>query len=562
MCLVLILLYISTFQALSQETDSLNHLHELLKESRDVQSQVIILNRLGEYYLDIKPDSSFFYSKSALDKAKGQLKTESARAKRTIGRVFFTQGAYDQSLAYLFESLNEFRHSDDQYELAKTHSALGLAYQYSKSSKEALGHFKQAMSLFAQWNNPSGLAETYGHVGHYFEKKGNYDSAFYYQNQALEIYASVSDFRGKALVFGNLGSIYEDLGDFEQAHAYFWQAAKYDSLNHNMSSLVVSLNNIGDIYRKIGVYDSALYYTDQALVLAKSLDLSYQVRSAYRDLAKTYREQGELVLAYEYFDSVHALNQTLFSSQIAGQIANFQTLYNTREKEQAIALLQSQRQVERQSRNMIMTGAIALTIFAAVFIWLERRRRLNQRQFFSTQKALDDEKLKNVELQQHALETELENKRLKEEQFYSELESRSQDLTAKTLHIIQKNRLLRDIRTQIDHLEKEKKVKNNALAKLSGAIDKGFQFDREWEEFQRRFDEVHQDFLDRIRTHYPKLTATDTRLCSLIRLKLSSRDISTIMGVTPDSLRISRYRLRKKLDPPTNQKLKDFILQF
>jgi len=50
-----------------------------------------------------------------------------------------------------------------------------------------------------------------------------------------------------------------------------------------------------------------------------------------------------------------------------------------------------------------------------------------------------------------------------------------------------------------------------------------------------------------LRKHCTDLSSTELRLCALIKLNISSKDIAVMMGITQDSLRVARYRLRKKL---------------
>ena len=105
-------------------------------------------------------------------------------------------------------------------------------------------------------------------------------------------------------------------------------------------------------------------------------------------------------------------------------------------------------------------------------------------------------------------------------------------------------------------------MKAEVLEGLSNSIDKGFRFDTEWEHFQDTFNQVHDDFTLRIRSQYPELTDSDIRLCSLIRMGISSKDISTLLGINTDSLRVARYRLKKKLHLRHGLKLKEFLAEY
>ncbi|MBO6497294.1 MAG: tetratricopeptide repeat protein [Roseivirga sp.] len=525
--------------------------------------QLRSLNELGSFYASSDPDSAFFYAKLAMDEALSQADDHNyAVAKRTMGEIFYLQGAYDNAISYLTDALKVFQELNATNETAQTLLALGAAYQFHDLWDKALNEYHRSRKLFLLLNDSSGLAETYGVIGHYYEKTADSDSAFFYQYKALELYQALDDSRGLAIIHDNIGSIYEDLGQFEQAYDYFLQSAKYDSVCNNLPALVNTLNNIGDTYRKRGIVEESVVYTNKALALADSLNLNYEILSAYHDLAKVYRADGQESLALMYYDSAYEFSQNLFNSQIAGQIANFQTLYETQEKEQAIVQLEAEQRIGRQTRNTVIVGSLGLIFFVTLVAIQERKRRTNATEAFKAQKALSDAKIENIELEQKALQTQLENKKLKEEQFYLELEARSQDLTTKTLHIIQKNRLLKDLREQISVLDKENKMKSDVVSKLSNSIDKGFQFDREWEHFQDSFNQVHDDFSHRIKKEFADLTESEIRLCALIRMGISSKDIATILGISTDSLRVSRYRLKKKLNTEAANKLKEFLINY
>lgn len=525
--------------------------------------QLRSLNDLGNFYSSSDPDSAFYYAKLAMDRALEQGdQLNYAIARRTIGEIFYLQGAYDNAISYLTDALQVFDEMEERGETAQTLLALGAAYQFHDLWDKALTEYHRARKLFQVLKDSSGLAETYGVIGHYYEKTADADSAFFYQQKALNIYQGLEDSRGLAIIYDNIGSIHEDLSDFEKAYDFFSLSAKYDSICNNLPALVNTLNNIGDTYRKRNMLKESVFYTNKALRLADSLNLNYEILSAYHDLAKVYRGDNQDQMALMYYDSAYEFSQSLFNSQIAGQIANFQTLYETQEKEQAIVRLEAEKRISRQTKNTMIVGSLGLLFFVTLVAAQERKRRTKAAEVFKAQKALSDAKFENIELEQKALQTQLENKRLKEEQFYLELEARSQDLTTKTLHIIQKNRLLKDLREQIGQLEKESKMKADVVNKLSSSIDKGFQFDREWEHFQDSFNQVHDDFSIRIKKDYPDLTESEIRLCALIRMSIPSKDIATILGITPESLRVSRYRLKKKLNSESVNNLKDYLVNY
>ena len=83
--------------------------------------------------------------------------------------------------------------------------------------------------------------------------------------------------------------------------------------------------------------------------------------------------------------------------------------------------------------------------------------------------------------------------------------------------------------------------------------------EKDWEEFRIRFERVDADFIKNLQNKYPQLSNTDIRICSLIKLNLSSKEIGNMLNITSDSVNKSRYRIRKKLDLPKEKELNQFI---
>lgn len=83
-----------------------------------------------------------------------------------------------------------------------------------------------------------------------------------------------------------------------------------------------------------------------------------------------------------------------------------------------------------------------------------------------------------------------------------------------------------------------------------------------WEEFEYVFVQVHPDFFETLGTRFPDLTPNEKRLSALLRLNLSTKDISNITHQSVHSITVARTRLRKKLGlSNTNENLVTFLCQ-
>jgi len=68
-----------------------------------------------------------------------------------------------------------------------------------------------------------------------------------------------------------------------------------------------------------------------------------------------------------------------------------------------------------------------------------------------------------------------------------------------------------------------------------------------WKEFELRFQDVHQNFYEKLQKLFPDLTPSERKLAAFLKLNMSSKEISVITGQSIRSLEVARYRLRKKL---------------
>ncbi|HCT71534.1 MAG TPA: hypothetical protein DF409_11520 [Bacteroidales bacterium] len=84
-------------------------------------------------------------------------------------------------------------------------------------------------------------------------------------------------------------------------------------------------------------------------------------------------------------------------------------------------------------------------------------------------------------------------------------------------------------------------------------------FSNETEELYAKIELIHKDFRQKLTVSFPALTEQEKRLAVLLRLNFSSKEIASLMGISPKSAEIARYRLRKKLNLKQGESLTQFI---
>lgn len=191
----------------------------------------------------------------------------------------------------------------------------------------------------------------------------------------------------------------------------------------------------------------------------------------------------------------------------------------------------------------------------------QKNEIIDQKNKIIAQKEELIDKNKTVLESQHALsEADLKYYQLKEKQLQDQIEFKNKQITTHTLNIIQKNETLRELKDELEVLVKRSNGEANEIRKTLKKIDESFKLDKDWDEFKLYFEQVYTGFYTKLKLSYPELSNQELRHCALIRLNLNATECASILGISPDSVKVSRTRLRKKLNLQGNQTLSDFIL--
>ena len=75
-----------------------------------------------------------------------------------------------------------------------------------------------------------------------------------------------------------------------------------------------------------------------------------------------------------------------------------------------------------------------------------------------------------------------------------------------------------------------------------------------------KLDNADKDFLKLVKEKHPSLTPNDLKLCAYSRLNLASKEIAPLLNISPRSVEVTRYRLRKKMNLAPKSSFTNYIL--
>ena len=202
------------------------------------------------------------------------------------------------------------------------------------------------------------------------------------------------------------------------------------------------------------------------------------------------------------------------------------------ENEKQVLILKQQR---KELIYLSIVGILLTLSIVSILIWLLQRN-----------------KLRNSRLRNRAMELETSNMQL-------EIESKNRKLASVALNLIERNEFIASISEKLKNTKLEEDQDEFLyIQNVIKEIDRS-NTNKIWDEFEKRFMEVHGDFYQKLTTSFPDLTLNERKLCAFILLNMSTKDISSITYQSPHSIKIARYRLRKKLGLEKNENLNAFL---
>jgi DNA-binding CsgD family transcriptional regulator len=154
---------------------------------------------------------------------------------------------------------------------------------------------------------------------------------------------------------------------------------------------------------------------------------------------------------------------------------------------------------------------------------------------------------------------ELDNKqqlmRFNNEKLKQDIVTKNRELATSTMSLIKKNDFLNSLKSELINIE------GSSVKNVIKIIDRNLNNNDDWNTFEEAFNNADKDFLKKIKKLHPVLTSNDLRLCAYLRLNLSSKEIAPLLNISPRSVEVKRYRLRKKMDLAHESSLTDYILK-
>lgn len=505
------------FTNLSQYDSAFHYLRNSLQYFRD-DLEV----GLTKYYLGINYSSLRDFDRAKMLFAQARMHFENcqnidyqAYVDNSMGIIYGRLGEYDEALKWFLSAYQIKMENGLLYDEELTN--ISIVYRLMGKPHESLDFLYKSLELIEKEHDSLGLAQIYVSIGKVFFTLEEYDSAVNYYNAAKSI-AEINHFpRQLASAMTNKSALLVKLGKYDEAISSLNSAINYVAEKDDVVESIYA--TLADVYFKLENLDSALKYSEKAYHIAlKSQNLGMSSSMA-KTMADIYEAKSKLGKAIHYLKMYSLFADSLNAKSKEDEISDLRVSIETLEKDHEIAILNAEKEVESLERDRIIFALIATLASAAFIILLLIHRSMEAKRA----------------------------RQLKESSLKAQIELGQEDLYRQTLHMMHVNNTLNGIEEQLKSKEDNQKI-------LS-AIKYNKSLDKDWENFNNYFGNVHSGFNEKLSEIAADLTTHEKRVCALLKINLSNREIATILNIESKSVAMIKYRIKKKLELSEEQDL-------
>ena len=295
----------------------------------------------------------------------------------------------------------------------------------------------------------------------------------------------------------------------------------------------------------------AVAYIDELISIADTTNLQ-QLMEAYTLRSDAHKMLGDYAGAYRDFAKMHHLFTKIKDEQGTALLKEAEARFDTVNSQARVAELTA----ETRLKTIYLLAALTLLLsIAGLGLWQRYRLKIaNQSQRILAQEVVN-RKLEAERIEELAVKLEAEKQA---ELLRHEYEERltKEKLTEISFRFDERRRLIEAAKDKI-----ERKLDAKDSAKVMEILESGLPDSDPWDDFKAYFDQVHEGFFVRLSATVPDLTGAEARIAAFIRMNKPIKETAEVLNISPDSVKKTRYRLRKKLNLDRDDNLTAFILK-
>lgn len=306
-----------------------------------------------------------------------------ANSYENLGIVYKDMGNYTQAVDCQLKSL-EIRKAINNERMFNNYIKLSIIQELLGDREKMDFYLEMAKDEMNKRDSvtPRNKALFYNQLGDIYNKSGLNDSSIACYRKVISNSEQIGWKLGIATGIGNIAEIFYEEELIDSAIFYHKKSLKLSQDISNNISTTEEYLALAKLYDEIGKYDSVMYFANNALQMAKKGDLLLEQSITLKFIANFYSAQKNYLQANNYLKQHYIIKDSISSTEVKNNVADLETRYETKMKEQQIELLTSENQLKNQRMWLFVAATIILilTILIGVFIFIRNKKENLQRQ--------------------------------------------------------------------------------------------------------------------------------------------------------------------------------------
>ncbi|WP_176723283.1 tetratricopeptide repeat protein [Roseivirga misakiensis] len=470
-----------------------------------------------------------------------------AYTNRNIGLVYDRLGEYSTALQHYQITLEIYESRNLTNRLHRIYNSMGVLYRNIGDFEAALENYYKSYEIREELKDSIQMSRVLQNIGGTYLAKGDHGLALEVLLQAYEIQKDKEGNNGFQVTLANLGLAYERLFKPIEAKRFYLEGLKEAERLGDKREIVRGYHRMAHILLTQAKTDQALEYGLKALSLAKELNVREALSIANHNLSRIYRAKQNYELALEHFEAHSEIQNELFNESSQVELNELRAKYEydiqkreLADNEQEIKNLGNQNALLETRQVILLVVFIILFFSIILFLFFNRNR------------------VKRVKLERDLSKERAENT---EKHLAHEIEIKEIKFKAYTEQLIQNKEMIAGFEEKVKKYEERlNKVNETELSGSALLVVGRSGRSLSWDEFRLRFDEVHQGYTQRLVARHPDLTSNELDVSILLKINLSYKDISSVLGVSYQGVKKSIPRLYKKLGFENVDLLRSYLM--
>lgn len=437
------------------------------------------------------------------------------------------KGNYKEALNYFSIAYQKAKDANDEIQIANILNNTGLVHWRLGDNFSAMESYVESNRIAQDLGLKRLAGLTFTNISLIQKEESDFENAIENNTKAIKIFQELNSRRDLAIAYNNQGQIFKNQHKNDSALVNYIKAIRIYKQIDYPDGMAATYYNLAEIYTRQQEKDKAIFSAKESLESGIESQSKVRISEAFRKLGETYEFFNEADSALKYHKKSAEFEKEILIANQSEKLIEQQAKLGNEVKILRIQNLEKEKLIVQNRLWFILISIFIVLLILSLIVY--RRIAL-------------------IKMKERELAMRLESSQ-------RILQVKQDELRSYILDLSQKNKLINELQNRISA-----KSDKNEL-QVAQLLNQKILTDEDWEKFKEKFNSIYPEFIPKLKILKTSLTEAEIRLLVLLRLKLSGKEMASNLGISPQSVRVTKMRLKKKLQVDRYESVEEFLAE-